>query len=54
MLEREGGGEGIISQARPAEGGERALPGSLLMALPTDANRPFFSTPPVYPWLRSG
>ena len=38
----------------PTGGGEHAPPGSLLMALPTDANRPFPSTPPVYPRLRCG
>jgi hypothetical protein len=38
----------------PTEGGERAPPGPLLMALPIDANRPFPSIPPVYPWLRCG
>ena len=44
----------IISQAMPTGGGEHAPPGSLLMAPPPDANRPFPSTPPVYPWLRRG
>ena len=44
----------IISQAMLTGGGEHASPGSLLMAPPPDANRPFPSTPPVYPWLRRG
>ena len=44
----------IISQAMLVEGRWRAPPGSLLMASPTDANRPFPFTPPVYPRLRCG
>ena len=42
----------IISQAMPTEDGERAPPGPLLMAPPIDANRPFPSTPPVYPLVK--
>ena len=44
----------IISQAMLVEGRWRALPGSLLMASPTDANQPFPFIPPVHPRLRSG
>ena len=43
-----------VSQAMLTGGGEHAPPGSLPMAPPPDANRPFPSTPPVYPWLRRG
>ena len=42
----------IISQAMPTEGGERAPPGSSLMAPPDDANRPSPSAPPVYPLVK--
>ena len=42
----------IISQAMHTEDGGRAPPGPLLMAPPIDANRPFPSTPPVYPLVK--